>query len=111
MAEPPSASLDDHKRLAQAWFETLRGRLCAALEALGDSAPAGLLPGRAGPFRAQGLEPRGRRRRRDVDDAGPRVPKVGVHVSTVHSAFSRSSPRTVPGAGADHAVLRRGGQP
>ena len=86
---------------ATAWFETLRDRLCAALEAIEAAAAGDLYPGEPGRFvrtpwaRAEGgggvmsmLH-------------GRAIEKAGVHVSHVHGTFSPDFARTVPGADAD----------
>ncbi len=89
------------KGRARTWFEDLRDRLCAAFEALEDAAPAALYPGRAGRFE---LTPWTR-----AEGGGGVMglmhgrlfEKVGVHVSTVHGAFTPEFARTMPGGDQD----------
>ena len=47
---PAADLLDDRKQRARAWFEDLRGRICAAFETLEDEAPASHYRGTAGRF-------------------------------------------------------------
>jgi len=80
-----NASTVAHEALkpeAQAWFEALRDRICAAFEAIEDAGAGMDLPGPVGPVRTHGLDTpdRGRRsgrgwRRGDEFDAGPGVRK------------------------------------
>ena len=110
MTSPASAPAD-RRALAQAWFETLRNRLCAAFEAIEDELAA------AGPADAEAPPP-GRFRRSPwsrPDEAGEaeggggvmavlhgRVfEKAGVNVSTVFGTFSPEFRRQIPGAAAD----------
>jgi len=97
---------EDRKERASAWFETLRGKICAEFEAI-ENAYAGPLADR----------PAGRFERKPwqrPDEAGAmggggtmavmrgRVfEKVGVNVSTVHGTFSDEFRRQIPGAADD----------
>lgn len=90
----------DRKARARAWFEDLRDRLCAALEAIEDDA-------------AWSDRPPGRFERRAWTRAGDggggvtsvlrgRVfEKAGVNVSTVHGTFAPEFAKTIPGAADD----------
>ncbi len=96
---------ENRKARAKAWFEQLRDDICAAFEALEDEAPADLYPGAPGRF-----ERKPWRRGDGASDQGGGVAglmrgrffeKVGVHVSTVHGAFSPDFAKQVKGAADD----------
>jgi coproporphyrinogen III oxidase len=103
--------LETRKRLARAWFEALRDRICAALEALEDAAPASLYGEAAAPARFA-LKPWSR------EDGGGGVmglieggrvfEKAGVHVSTVHGEFTPEMAKTMPGAAEDPRFFATG---
>jgi coproporphyrinogen III oxidase len=110
----PPHNLDANKARAQAWFQELRDKICAALEALEDQLPVGNAfsdhaPGRftrtpwlradhATPHAGSGS---------DQTDLGGGVmsmmhgrvfEKVGVHTSTVYGEFAPEFRKQIPGA-------------
>jgi coproporphyrinogen III oxidase len=111
-AEPSIKALADR---ARSWFEGLRDHLCEAFETIEAEAP--------GPFFAEATEP-GRFERKpwqrlgaDGSPGGGGVmatlqgrvfEKVGVHVSTVHGAFSPEFAKQMPGADKDPHFLATG---
>jgi coproporphyrinogen III oxidase len=91
----------ERKAEAQAGFAALRDGLCAAFEALEDSAPADLYPGAPGRFeKTPWTRPEGGGGVASLL-RGRFFEKAGVHVSTVHGAFSPEFAAQVKGAGDD----------
>ena len=92
---------------ASAWFSELQGKICIALEALEDEAPAALHGGgKAGRFEKTPWQ------RRDHGGApggggtiamlhGRLFEKAGVHVSTVFGEFAPEFRKQIPGAESD----------
>lgn len=107
----PTAALDDRKREARAWFESLRDRLVSAFEAIEADAPADLYgPAPAAPDRFA-LKPWSR------PEGGGGVmglltgrvfEKAGVHVSTVHGEFSPEFAKSMRGAAEDPRFFATG---
>ncbi|HXL71976.1 MAG TPA: oxygen-dependent coproporphyrinogen oxidase [Rhizomicrobium sp.] len=106
--------LETRKKAARAWFEDLAGRIIAVFETLEDQADTRLYPGAPSRFvrtpwkRAPSLT---------GDEQGGGVmgmmrgrlfEKVGVHVSTVHGAFSPDFAKQVKGAGSDPSFWASG---
>jgi coproporphyrinogen III oxidase len=106
--------LETRKKAARAWFEDLAGRIIAVFETLEDQADTRLYPGAPGRFvRA----PWNRAPSSTGDEQGGGVmgmmrgrlfEKVGVHVSTVHGAFSPDFAKQVRGAGTDPSFWASG---
>ena len=105
--ETPADSLESRKNTARAWFEDLAVRIIAAFEALEEAADPALYKGESGAFVRT---PWRRALSADGQDQGGGVmgmmrgrlfEKVGVHVSTVHGAFSPDFAKQVKGAATD----------
>ena len=108
MSTADAPSLDDRKTEARAWFETLRDRIHAGLEALEDEAPADLFPGDPGRFvRTPWDRPEGGGGVMGMMH-GRLFEKVGVHVSTVHGTFPADYAKNVPGAAEDPRFFATG---
>jgi coproporphyrinogen III oxidase len=100
--------LEARQGRARAWFESLRDRICAAFEGLEDAADPALYGGSAGRF---AFKPWSR-----AEGGGGVMgmmhgrlfEKVGVHVSTVHGAFTPEFAKTMPGAEDDPRFFATG---
>lgn len=108
-ASPPlDLDLAERQEIARAWFETFRDRLCEALEALEDAAPAKLFSGAPGRFeRTPWTRPEGGGGVASML-RGRLFEKAGVHVSTVHGTFTPEFARSIPGAEEDPRFFATG---
>ena len=104
LATDAGPDLETRKRETRAWFESLRDRIVAALEALEDAAPAELYGEAPSPARFR-LKPWDRAEGgggvMGLLENGRVFEKAGVHVSTVHGEFTPEMARGMPGADAD----------
>ncbi|MEE4350059.1 MAG: oxygen-dependent coproporphyrinogen oxidase [Pacificimonas sp.] len=105
------ADMTERKDRAEAWFRTLRGRICAAFEALEDEAAG--YPGEPGRFRYTDWqrddpsgEPGGGGTRGEM--TGRFFEKVGVNISRVEGTFSPEFAAQIPGAAEDPRFFAAG---
>ena len=104
----PAPDLDTLKTETRAWFEGLRDRIHAALEALEDAADPALYPGEPGRFvRTEWQRPEGGGGVMGMLH-GRLFEKAGVHCSTVHGTFPEDYATQVPGAAEDPRFFATG---
>ena len=104
----PAPDLDTLKTETRAWFEGLRDRIHAALEALEAAADTALYPGEPGRFiRTEWQRPEGGGGVMGMLK-GRLFEKAGVHCSTVHGTFPEDYAKQVPGAAEDPRFFATG---
>jgi coproporphyrinogen III oxidase len=94
--------IEQRRERARVWFESLRERIMAALEAIEDEAPANLYPGDPGRFERRPWT-------RDSGSgggvggflAGRVFEKAGIHTSAANGRFSPEMAATMPGGDKD----------
>jgi coproporphyrinogen III oxidase len=103
-------AVETRKQAAQNWFEELARRIIAMFELLEREAPTSLYPGEAGHFiRTSWSRVPAEGGNQQSDEGGGVMgmmrgrlfEKVGVHISTVHGAFSPDFAKQVKGAAED----------
>jgi coproporphyrinogen III oxidase len=98
MSSTPTLT-EERRDRARVWFESLRERICAALEALEAEAPADLFPGEPARFAYKPWT-----RETGVGggvggffSGGRLFEKIGVHTSSANARFSPEMAKTYPG--------------
>jgi coproporphyrinogen III oxidase len=100
-ADAPLSPIEQQRSQARAWFESLRDRICAALEALEREAPAELFPGAPATFT---FKPWQRRTGQGGGvggflSGGRLFEKIGIHTSSANGRLTPEMARTMPGDG------------
>src|SRR3954465_3533067 len=98
----PSTDIEQQRRRARAWFESLRDRICAEIEALEQEAPEALHPGTPARFT---FKPWTRKTGSGGGvggflSGGRLFEKIGIHTSSANGRLSPEMARAMPGAGA-----------
>ena len=97
-----AADIEDRRSQARTWFESLRDRIMATLEAIEDEAPADLYPGDPGRFERKPWS-----RQTGVGGGvggyltGRVFEKAGVHTSSANGRFTPEMAATMPGGDKD----------
>ena len=97
----PQSIAEQHRAVAKVWFESLRDRICAEVEALERDAPAELFPGEPATFtykpwtRATGT---GGGTGGFLSN-GRLFEKIGIHTSSANGTLTPAMARTLPGDG------------
>lgn len=102
MIPEPVTEADQQRAQAKVWFETLRDRICAEVEALEREAPDALFPGAPATFTYKPWT-----RKTGVGggvggflSGGRLFEKIGIHTSSANGKLSPEMARTLPGGGA-----------
>jgi coproporphyrinogen III oxidase len=112
---PSDDALAARKERARTWFELLRDKLCAALEAIEDEAAGGSRSGDKAPGRF--IRTSWNRNEGGADGGGGVMSllsnglvfeKAGCHVSTVHGRFAPEFAKQIPGAEHDPSFWASG---
>jgi coproporphyrinogen III oxidase len=106
---------DEEWSQARLWFEHLRDRICARVEALEDAATGPFFPEAGQPGRFE-RKPWRRTDHTGADGGGGTMAilrgrvfeKIGVHVSTVYGEFAPEFRRQIPGTDADPRFFASG---
>jgi coproporphyrinogen III oxidase len=98
---PPSTPADQQRTDAKLWFESLRDRICAEVEALEREAPAALFPGEPARFR---YKPWTRKTGSGGGvggflGGGRLFEKIGIHTSSANGQLSPQMAAQLPGGG------------
>ena len=101
MTATPLASAEEQRDRAKIWFETLRDRICAEVEALEREAPAELFPGEPATFtykpwtRATGAGGGNG----GFLSGGRLFEKIGIHTSSANGRLTPEMAKVMPGDG------------
>jgi coproporphyrinogen III oxidase len=98
---PPAGQADQQRADAKLWFESLRDRICAAIEALEREAPESLFPGTPATF---SYKPWTRKTGSGGGvggflSGGRLFEKIGIHTSSANGRLSPEMAQKLPGSG------------
>jgi coproporphyrinogen III oxidase len=97
----PTSVAEQHRAVAKVWFESLRDRICAEIEALEREAPAELFPGTPATFtykpwtRSTGIGGG----TGGFLSGGKLFEKIGIHTSSANGQLTPAMAKTLPGDG------------